>query len=149
MKALLLVSLILSAGSVAAKEQDKVIRHLHYLCLNTIAAGLNWTGGKWVAGTFPAFGEFQLEIEIDEVVFSEGSKHQFIHFTRDGDSGHSHCGAEMVPSLDPGWTCTQIGETIVFSEEGSRGGISYLLGSESDAASRDSLVVAPFTCQKR
>jgi hypothetical protein len=150
MKNLVLVLLISTVGPVAAKDQDKVVRDLHYLCLNTIASGLNWSSGKWAQVTFPALGEFQLEIEIDERVFSDGSKHQFIHFTHDGDSGHYHCGAELALSCEPGWTCITVGQTTVFSEDESRGGISYLLGSESSAtAGRDSLVVAPFTCQKR
>ena len=152
MKGLLIIALtMVTVGVLAkdAKDKDKVISDSHYLCLNTAAAGLNWTDGKWVATTFHPLGEFQLEIEIDETTFSDGSKHQFIHFTRNGDSGHRQCGMEMttLSFIEP--HCFQSGETITFSEEESRGGISKLLGSTGSETERDSLVVMPFTCQKR
>jgi hypothetical protein len=150
MRNLILALLILTIGSAVAKDdKDKIITDLHYLCLNTIVAGLNWTGGKWIEATFHPLGQFQLGIFIAETTFSDGSKRQFIHFTRDGDSEHSHCGAELLSFSVDGWVCERAGETIIYSEEQSRGGISRILGSTSTEDSKDSLVVIPFTCQKK
>ena len=64
MKNLMLALLMFTVGAVDAKDEDKIISDSHYRCLNTIAAGLNWSGGRWVQATFNPFGEFQLEIEI-------------------------------------------------------------------------------------
>lgn len=151
MKNLMLALLMLTFGSAVAKENDKITLDLHYLCLNTVAAGLNWSSGKWVQANYHPLGQFQLEIMIIDTVFSDGSKHEFIHFTRNGDSGNSHCGNErsgMGALLFGELSCSETGETIIFSQEESRGGISSLLGSESSGDERDSLMVAPFTCQK-
>lgn len=149
MKTLILILLMLTISSAVAKDKDRIVSDSLYLCLNTAAAGLNWSGGKWVEASFHPLGEFQLDIEIDETVFPDGSKHQFIHFTRNGDSGKSHCGMEMTPLLLDDPHCFQFGATITFSKEELRGGISMLLGSTGTGDTRDSLLVIPFTCQRR
>lgn len=149
MQRLSLAFLALLSCTALAKDADKVILDAHYSCLNTVVSGLNWENGRWVPHAYAPLGMFQMEIMIVETTFTGGIKHQLIHFTTEGDSQHSHCGAEFSPSLDPEYSCTQLGRTIVFSDDASRGGISMLLGSESTEDSRDTLSVAPFTCQKR
>jgi hypothetical protein len=150
MKHLILTFLVLTIGSAIAKDRDSITLDDHYLCLNTAAAGLSWKGEQWIPASFHAMGEFQLEVMVIHSVFTNGSEHDFIHFTTNGDSGmNSHCGMEMTPTLLDDPHCFQGGKTITFNKGILKGGISMLLGSTGSDDSRDSLVVMPFTCQKR
>jgi len=150
MQRLFLALLVLICSCAVAKDADKIIFDDRCICLNTVVSGLNWNGGRWVTGTFQPLGQFQMEIMIIETMYAGGSKQQFIHFNWDGDQVHEHCGMEtsVADWIWGGYSCTQLGQTIVFSKETSRGGISTLLGSTSTASARDTLMVAPFTCQK-
>jgi len=150
MQRLFLALFGLLSSATLAQAADKITFEAHYMCLNTVVSGLNWEHGSWAAHTYAPLGMFQMEIMIVETVFPRGDKHQFIHFTLDGDSEHSHCGMETNSvSIVNDYSCVQVGETFVFSTDTSRGGISRLLGSVSTENTRDSLMVAPFTCQKR
>jgi hypothetical protein len=100
MKHLILALLIVAATGADAESKDSITLDDHYLCLNTSAAGLNWSGGKWVPASFHAMGEFQLEVMVIHSVFDYGTAHDFIHFTTNGDSGlNGHCGMEKTLTL--------------------------------------------------
>jgi hypothetical protein len=150
LRTLLIVGAIATSNAVA--KDEKVSLDLHYTCLNSAVAGLEWHSSRWTPTRYNSLGQFQLEIKItDDDATADEPKHQTIHFLRNGDSGNDRCAAEYHPGMfDTLLVCTDaaIASTYIFSQSVERGSMSHLLGAIGTEDRRDSLVVMPFTCQK-
>ncbi len=130
---------------------DRTISDDRYICLNSIASGLEWANGQWVLSGYTPLGQFQLQVTVLERTIGKDSKQTLRKFAWNADFGSSTCVSESNVWLEAVYgevSCVVSGHTILFSERELRGGISSLLGATSVGATRDSLVVRPFTCQK-
>jgi hypothetical protein len=129
----------------ANADGESIVTDKTYACMSvTPAVGMTWNGGRWETHRFSDLEKFLLNV----VVIQDVNNRQFLHFNIKGDGEEKHCGTVYNPFDMAGLSCMQLGISVLFSEKTGNGGISFLLGSTSNAAKRDDLAVMPFTCQK-
>lgn len=130
------------------KKGDKILTDVTYACLSDSAAGLNWDGSHWQSANFKPYEKFLMTVTE---IHSKSLNKTFIHFVLKGEAIDEHCGAEMDEAsafFEGTKQCLQKGMAVYFMPANGRGALSYMLGAISIGASRSSLAVMPFTCEK-
>jgi hypothetical protein len=126
-----LIVLVLGSGLVVAGKQPLACQYIE-------AAGLIWENGRWNRSGFSLLPPFILVMNGD--VLTQESVAEALFSLPD------QVGCRNV---SPQVSCTTgAGAYLFFDPRTNRGGTSYLIGATVDGADRDTLSVAPFTCQK-
>jgi hypothetical protein len=113
-----------------------------YACQFLKDGGLHWSGSDWVLRGFNTDPHFFLKtagtrVTPESAALASGSPSLVMH---------CHESVQSRPNLA---VCINgAGRALVFDSGSSKGAFSSMIGSTGNGDKRDSLSVAPFTCQK-
>ncbi len=127
--------LVVTASSVAQTS---------FACQYIASGGLDWESGAWKATQFKNRSPFFLGVRSDRSLDENQVAKLF-------KSNRANCvGQQLVTCSASTGDGIELGMVLYFSVVNARGAVATLLGAvpKDEASEKDSLVVAPFICQK-